>query len=644
MGNQLKGIFVGCLKYSSFVFSMAVITPYSKAVVTQGWSEEFIKPCVCDSSFEKAFPKVFANRVNTAKEAKFLKITTDLIKGFVEAEGVANSKKHIYWTVYELGAFDIVNALVEAKRAGVQVVVVTDGKSVIPKPASDLSLEPNIDLGKKGDDDEIPVAPLLADRHLLTKEAFKTLKAAKIPVAYSDPEFKPVSTPYPPIMHEKIRLFAVEKAGKIVPTFAYISTHNDTYSETIGDPLTTVPLERLKEGQLTSQELDPRSKGNVQTAFILRHSGLLYELLQNTLTQVTTYKNGKGRIFDIPMREPTELTLGDGTRVQLSFTYARKRPTFNPNEGLKNFISELNEEPVNSVKANIHLQQFVFSYGGASEVLKDFFEKHGENVSMDVWVDGNFALEAYSQARKMSGMYTVLTYRKDSPIEYPWKKSIRQNIDGRTYANSFDKLHTKNTYIKYRKADQAEDRYFIMTGSLNLSSNGVSNKELFFVIDTPSRKFIDLMESQAEFLRNEGFLKPIDDTALFQRIKSTAKKMAGVSFKDEQRAYQAYDGFLKVLEKGRDDFRISNLMISPMSDFSNVSTFRWVNALATFLENAGAEQAITPLTQDLNRNLKEVNKFYPSVPSVEILLHLSDQKETVDPKVRNAILDLFSRS
>ncbi len=620
---------------------LSSLAAQAQASVSRAWNSDYINPCQCDASFEESFPQIFANRLPEKDEAQFLKITTNLIQEFTESSEIENSKKYIFWTVYELGAFDVVNALVAAKNAGVNVFVITDGKSVVEKPK-----ETDADTEAEEDESESKtqaVMPWVADRHLLTKEAYKTFVKAKIPVAYSNPEFDPISTPYPPIMHEKTRMFAVKVGSKIVPTFAYVSTHNDTYSETIGDPLTTVKLERLKKGNLSSKELDPRSKGNVQTSFILRHQEILKVVLDNIVDQLNIYKNGKGRIFDIPNKEPQNFELKDGTKVNLSFTYGKRRPTFNPNENIKNFVGELVLEPANSVKADIHLQQFVFSYGGASDNLKSLFEKHNESVKANIWVDGNFAFEPYSQARKMAGMYTILTYRKDMPIEYPWKKQTRENINALAYVNNFDKLHTKNSFIAYQTRHMTRERFKIYTGSLNLSSNGVSNKEMFFVIDTDSPLFIKTMKKQREFLGKEGYLKPIDDSGLFLRIKRTSKKLAGVSFSNEEDAYTAYYDFLKVIDKKARNYIQDTFTLKPYLDLSSINAYKWIDALGEFLNSVGAEKAVEPITLDIQKNLKETEKFFPSVSSVDIMLHLTEQSETLDPKVRQSVLDLFSR-
>jgi hypothetical protein len=622
------------IKLSAFIaLSWSSLTPVTQAAITKGWNSSYMTPCECDDKFEQAFPAIYANRLDTKNEARFLDLTTDLIEGFTASKEIPNSKKYIYWTVYELGAFDIVNALVAAKKAGVQVFVVTDGKSVVQKPKTEseqMTTQSNMQAW-------------VADRHLLTKEAFKTLGKAKIPVIYSNPEFEPISTPYPPIMHEKIRIFAVKEGKDIVPTFAYVSTHNDTYSETIGDPKTSIQLERLKKGNLTKEELDPRSKGNVQTSFIVRNQELLKVLLENTLDQIEVYKNGKGRIFDLPNKEPLLVTLGDGTTINLSFTYGRRRPTYNPNEHIKNFVGELADLPKDSFQADLHLQQFVFSYGGASDNMKRLMENHSQNVKMNVWVDGNFAFEPYSQARKMAGMYTVLTFRKDMPIDYPWKKTTRQNVDARAYVNSFDKLHTKNSFVEYKRSDMKKPRYRIFTGSINFSSNGVSNKEMFFAIDTASTAFVNTMKAQRSFLENEGYLKPIDDSGLFLRLKSTSKKVAGATFASDELAYQAYANFLNVIEKRRVESLLEGYQIAVKDFFPWDSVkVKWVDSLAEFFSAVGAEKAVEPVTQDVHKNLRQTKRFYPSVASVDILMHLTEQSEALDPGVRQSVLDLFS--
>ncbi len=113
---------------------------------------------------------------------------------------------------------------------------------------------------------------------------------------------------------------------------------------------------------------------------------------------------------------------------------------------------------------------------------------------------------------------------------------------------------------------------------------------------------------------------------------------------EEDDTYRPKLFYTQGLNKGKEQFVMNSLMMSPISELSDDSSFQWVNSLGTFLEGVGAEKAAGPLTVDLKKNLNEVQKFYPSVASVEILLNLSEQSENPDPKLRVAILDLFNKN
>lgn len=600
------------------------------------WKSEFLEPCECSSSLEEAVPFVLANRLPEKFETPFLPNLVKLIDGFAADPGMPQDRKYIYWTVYELGAFDIVNALARARQAGVQVFLVTDGKSILTKPAKKE---------KADDEEEENLNPkesvsILQDRHLLTREAFKVLQKAGVKIAFSDPEFEPLSTSYPPIMHEKVRIFAVRPANKIVPVLGYVSTHNDTYSETVGDPLPSLDLERLKQGKLLRSEIEKGSRGNIQTALVIRHEGILQSLLKNARDQFEVYRQGKGRIHDVENQKPTEFELQDGTKIKLSYTYAKTRSAYNPNSQIKEFIKERLETASNE-KFNGHIQQFVYSFGGASETLKDFVEAN-TNSKFNVWIDGSFAFEPYSQGRKMAGLFTVLTYRKKAPIDFPWKKELRTRVRSLAYVHPNDKLHTKNAHFKYEAA--GGERHRIFTGSLNLSSNGVSNKEVFFEIDTQSDKISKVLDLQAQYIEAEGFLRPLSERALFKRVRKTANNVSGEEIKEsDPKVIRAFDAFLGKLGKSASDQFLKSMDMMSVFEVSkmNLAEPEWLKAMGEFYDRVGAEKAVNPIFQSVRENLNKTSKFFPTVPTVDILLHITENQENIEPEVRQAILDLF---
>lgn len=608
-----------------------------------GWSNDYMEPCACDETLEQTIPAVFANRLPGGRETALLDNLVSLIDGFTKSQKISNDRKYIYWTVYELGAFDIVNALVRAQEAGVRVFLVTDGKSVLTKPPAPPKSPPTDEDADDGDQTQGATVGILQDRHLLTREAISTLRKAGVQISYSDPEFEPISTSYPPIMHEKVRIFATRPSNRIEPLFAYVSTHNDTYSETVGDPLAKLNLDRLKRGKLTREDLEPGSRGNIQTAFILRNQKILQSLLKNARDQVETYKQGKGRIVQVENQKPQTFELGDGTRIRLTYTYAKSRSAYNPNIQIKEFFDYLGREANGSAQVRGHIQQFVFSYSGASETLKDFLTQNPKS-SLRVWIDGSFAFEPYSQGRKMAGLYTVRTYSKRNPIDFPWRKELRSRVQSLAYVNTNDKLHTKNASFKYLEPHSGKVRHRIYTGSLNLSSNAVSNKEVFFEIDTPSKSFAELLESQAQFVEGEGYLRSVAEGSLFRRVRKAADVLAGQKVvENDPRVQTAFNRFLQMLTKSqKEDFlaqlNFGNNYYFLESDFTEPA---WLESMGDIYEVAGADKAEELVTESVRKNLQQTKRFYASVPSVDILMHITENEQKIDPEVRQAIIDLF---
>ena len=600
---------------------------------SRGWRAEYISPCVCDGSLREAFPKLFANRLPQDQEAHFLEVATDLIDGFVKAPGATPSQKYIYWSVYEFNAYDIVNALIRASQAGVNVQVVTDGKSVV-MPPEDAS-------------PQVAATPQ-NDRNFLTRDVYKVLVDAGISVVYSNPEFKPISTSFPPIMHEKIRLFAVKNDAGITPVVGYVSTHNDTFSDTIGDPIASLSLDRIRQGQLSRSDLDPYSRGNVQNSFIVRHAGMLALLMKNFNDQYKLYGKGTGRIANVPQRDPAHFELGDGSHVTIAFTYGQRESAYNPNQELSDFVDELSS--LGGTQSNvqsapqINLQEFVFSYDKARDSLKNLVATNTD-ARIDVMIDGNFAYQSYSEGRPMSGLYTVRNGRTSNQIEMPWDSEARRSVKTYAYVNGADKLHSKSAWVHYKDA-AGSDRFRMFTGSLNLSANGVSNKEVIFEIDSPSRDFVDILGAQNSYLlSSDPSVRPLAEAALFSRINSTLRAWGGKSAPRSRENLQKYSEFLAMLGARTLDSRLN--LFSNESDLTNplaalAGRASWIAEFSKFLTSVSAgDTVVQKVVDDVSKNFAAARSFEPNLANVEVLLVLTDDVKTIKPATRNAVLDLF---
>ncbi len=569
-----------------------------------------MEPCSCQESFDKAIPAIFANRRQSAQDAAFNEILPNLVRRYADENSVPAREKAIFWTVYELGSADIVNALLYAHARGLKVEVLTDGKSLIQNPGSD------------GDERSF-------QRQML-KDAADRLRAAGVTVRYSNPDFTPRGNLYPRIMHEKIRLFARKIRNRWQPLFAYISTHNDSYSEMRGDPLESLSMERIREGRLLDEEMIAGSRGNVQTSFILREQRLLQEIFANFRAQMTLYGLGVGHIQDLPQRKPLVVDLEDGTQIRMGFTFGR-RSALNPNEWQAQFYDQLSAEGA-SVQANIRLTEFVFTYGKVEEALKTLVGTQSPPIV--ALVDQRSAFQPYTQARAMAGLFSLTDYIPSRPIDYPWKKSLREKVIVKSYNHPHDRLHLKNSLIRYRRGRAAE-RYRIYTGSLNLSSNGAANKEIFFEIDTASKRFLKVMDDQWEGLSAEGNIKDFAMEALLNRLKGVGSQQSWI-FKDEVVVEDSLRIFMGRLAGAALDASLPTLFPNPQAP----QRLRWVNALGEFYKNATTAVDPELLLSEVELNLAETVRFYPGLSNVEFFLNLN-HKPDMSPAIRQAILNLY---
>lgn len=577
------------------------------AEITDVWDRGYLEPCDCRGSLEEAIPQVLSNHSPLRQNAVFNEILPNLIRAYAFDTSVPAAEKGIFWTVYELGSQDIVNALIEAKAAGLRVELITDGKSILNNP-------------------EGAVDPSRSFQRELLFDAYRRLRAAGVRVVYSNPDWNPSGNLYPRIMHEKIRIFARKIRSRWRPLFAYVSTHNDTYSEMLGDPLESLSPERMREGHLLSTELLEGSRGNVQTSFIVRNVDLLKELWTNYQAQAELYGQGRGNIKELTPRPPLEISLGDGTKIVMAFTFGR-RSAFNPNERQAKFITDLATDPeLNTTR--VRLTQFVFTYGKVEDALKVLAQSEAKPI--EAIVDARAAFEAYTQARAMAGLFSVTDYRPGNYIDYPWKKDLRKKIFLKTYSHKHDRLHLKNSYIRYRRGDEPV-RFRIYTGSLNLSSNGSANKEVAFEIDTPSTHFARVMENQWNQLQTEGSLYNFADEALLSRLKGVGQRF-GVRIENAPEARASLQSFLTAIGQPNLPDIISAPFVRP----------EWMSSLGEFYGNVGASALERDrILNDVDANLQQVNRFYPSLSNLEVFLNLS-QKADMLPSVRAAILRLFT--
>ncbi len=572
------------------------------------WKTAFSKPCLCDDSTQEAIPALWSNWNQPQRYFDFLSLLANSIDDFTADKNIPNKEKLILWSIYELGTFDVANALIRARKAGVEVRVVTDGKSVRMPPKN----HPNYYNYR--------------DRGVLTRAVYQDLVNAGVSVSFSTPEWTPQSTLFPPLMHEKVRVFAQKSAKGLLPLVAYVSTHNDTYSDTIGDPLATVTMERMKKGPLQRSEIAPLSFGNVQLSFVIRHAVLIQNLIANFLIQEKVYGQGTGRISQVPDTKPAAYSMKDGSRIVLSYTNGKPNG-FNPNMLQAQFIMDHRTQMQSAL-----LTEFVFSHTKTEQALLELV-KANPAIRLQVAIDGNFAFQDYSMGRSMAGLYTVQGFRSDSNVLYPWAKEIRKN----TYALSFnshqDKLHLKNSIYSYKNA-QGAFRYRIYTGSTNLSGNAASNREISFEIDTSSPHFAKVMYAQWGLLIKDPFMRPLAKEALLNRLMASARAAGDRPNSNLQTVLASLNQLISNLANSTVAFApIMNAAPKPNP------TVMAVNQFYTQLNLPKSAQFVS---QDLHGNIQKTSRFWSGLSSVEVMLLLTQTKnDEPNPARHKAVLNLF---
>ncbi|MBS1983704.1 MAG: hypothetical protein JST16_05980 [Bdellovibrionales bacterium] len=582
------------------------------------WTSELMAPCDCNTNLREAIPYAFANRLEGANTNDMIRVETDLIEGFTNDTTVANSKKVILWTVMELGHYELLNALKGALAAGVEVRLVLDGKYVVAPPPADVPGDEELAPAKDGAPAKQPKGPSRSLRFAMDIAA--QLQAAGATVSYSDPDWAHSHVQFPRLMHEKVRIFGIKARRKVTPFFAYVSTHNDSYSDTQGDVLPSVPDAKVQAGHLQPEDFVKGANGNVQTSFILRDAKLLANLLQNYLDEEKVYGQGTGSIADVPRQEPELETLADGSTIQLAYTYGAKDGP-NPNQAIADFLQGFASSLKKGPRLNTaYLQEFVFAFAPVNEALAA--AANHSAVSLNALVDWHYVTQEDSDIRAMAGLYTIRGGQKNARVDQPWSDDLLSRVSAKTFVDGHDLLHTKNSSFTYTDA-RGIARRRVYTGSLNLSQNGASNKEVSFEIDSAqSHDLFAVMDAQRQALEHAPQIFSVVDQALLGRMAALVNH-SGAHLALTPDVRTAYAAFVQ-------------RALDPRTQSE------WLTALSDFYAATGVKDEVVQLVMtELRKNLAAAPKFRPTMANLEVMCLLSTNPKSLAPAERQAILNLF---
>ncbi len=585
----------------------------------------FFQPCICDGSAEEAISAAFTNRSGPSASSLH-DVLVQYVRSFVETPSIPQNEKVILWSVMEMDDFSLARELMQAAESGVEVHFVTDGKSI-------EASEKILDAGSSSDAGDLTGPSRAGIEIERMRFLAESLERAGARLSWSKPEYQPEDGGFAPLMHEKVRIFARRDSRKkgaaaLIPLSAYISTHNDTLSELQGDLKSGIPESKRRSGQLTRSDFIPGSFGNVQSAIVVRNAEMLQVLTRNFLKQESHYKKGIGRIADLPHVQPLDLSLANGDQIRMSFTFADSKSR-NPNMDISDFINR------NQESASVTLQHFVFSHKETADALESLSKTSHHTVT--TVSDGHFAFRNYSRVRPMSGLFTLNPSKKGPWVVRPWDLHQRQLFHNFVFLSGTDKWHTKNSRVIY-ESENGQVRQRLWTGSLNLSANATSNKEVQIQIDSVTpQKLSMLIDDQRNALQSDGYLMPLAEGALMRRMVAVSRPSGAKIAISNAKTRKAFSRFCESVG--------AVLSFSPRLrlDFSLFSFFgqapRWLSALKTFYIEAGASG--TQATDTLNlveSDLDQVgDDFVPTYERLELMLSVTEMSDKMTPEIRSYV-------
>jgi hypothetical protein len=178
---------------------------------------------------------------------------------------------------------------------------------------------------------------------------------------------------------------------------------------------------------------------------------------------------------------------------------------------------------------------------------------------------------------------------------------------------------------------EGSERYRIFTGSLNLSANGVSNKEVFFEIDTQDARWPTILKEQDDAMMQAGELEVLSQAALFNRLMGSAFT-CGYRRPVDHETKSAFRDFLENLGLSQwDSVSLLNRRLLAPKD-------RFLDSVSQFYRSSRHHSSGPCVVQELNNHLKDLPRWKARPDSAELLLTLVDDKSTMKPHTEQAIL------
>jgi phosphatidylserine/phosphatidylglycerophosphate/cardiolipin synthase-like enzyme len=342
------------------------------------------------------------------------------------------AKKSVYVAVQEFRIPSLAQALVDLKKAGVDVRVVVEKDYnfdvLHQRPGSEESegsdhreLKAFVDVNKDG---KLDVA------ELESRDAIYMLNKGKVPLI-DDGAGQSMGSA---LMHHK---FVVVDGKKTV-----VTTANFTMSCIHGD--------------INS----PASRGN-PNSMIVADSTQMAAIFTEEFNLMWSKKFGLNKTA----RAPKTVTVGS-TKITIQFSPTSKSASFE--QSTNGLIASYMAKAKRSFKAAL----FVFSEQKLADVLE---QRHDAGVDIGVLIESRFAYREYSELLDMLGLEMLGVNCKPEPGNKPWKNPIRE---GGMATLGGDKLHHKYGVI---------DGKYTLVGSHNWSdSANNANDETMLVIESTS--------------------------------------------------------------------------------------------------------------------------------------------------------------
>ncbi|MFL5784594.1 MAG: phospholipase D-like domain-containing protein [Bacteriovoracaceae bacterium] len=350
------------------------------------------------------------------------------------------AKKSVYVAVLEFRLPLVAAALIERKKAGVDVRVILEKDYNFDilhqhedpnnehEATESRELKAFIDINQNG---RIEVA------ELETRDAVYMLAKAKVPVM--DDSMSVDGTLGNALMHHKFVIID----GKTT----VVSTANFTMSCVHGDTLA------------------PQSRGNPNSMVVIDSTPFASLFTEEFFTM---WGNGRKGNFHLakPFRGARSVNVG-GSKITVQFSPTSKTLPFE--QSTNGLIASYMSKAMRTFKAAL----FVFS----EQKLVDILEKrHNAGVDVGVIIETKFAYRDYSELLDMLGLEMLGSNCKPEPGNHPWRNPIREG--GMANLGGGDILHHKFGVV---------DGRYVLVGSHNWSDSANNmNDETFLVIENTS--------------------------------------------------------------------------------------------------------------------------------------------------------------